>query len=338
MSIAIIGAGSWGTAMASQLGLKHKRVALWSRRSALAAAMTSSRYNNEYLPGVSLPPSVLCTNDFEKAVIDAKVIVITTPSHTVRDTCRKMAEYVQPDTVVVSAAKGLEAGTYKRMSEIIADEIPQIKGKVAALSGPNHAEEVGKQQPSASVVASSSAYVADVVQEAYMLPFFRVYTNPDIIGVELGGALKNIIALGAGIIEGLGFGDNTKAALITRGLAEISRLGIAMGALHGTFAGLAGIGDLVVTCTSKHSRNRSAGILLAQGKTAKEIQQETNMVVEGIRVTATAYELANKYGISMPITEQIWKVIYQNKSPKQALTDLMLRNKAHEIEEVVANN
>ena len=334
MKIAVIGAGSWGTAMASQLGLKHTQMALWARNPELAKGIQQTRQNNAYLPGVSLPGTVLATADIAQAVDGADLIILTTPSHVIRETAHNLSNYISKKAIVVTAAKGLEAGTFKRMSEIVAEEIPQIEGRVAALSGPNHAEEVGLQHPTASVVAAKSATVAEAIQEAYMLPYFRVYTNPDIIGVELGGALKNIIALSAGIVEGLGFGDNTKAALMTRGLAEITRLGVALGANRRTFAGLAGIGDLMVTCTSRHSRNKRAGILLGQGKSADEIQRQTNMVVEGFRATAAAYELARRHNIEMPITEQAWQVIYQGKPPREAVLELMTRTKTHEVEEV----
>lgn len=334
MKIAVVGAGSWGTAMASQLGLKHDEVVLWARNPELAQTIQSSRQNRSYLPDITLPSSVTCTTSLPEAAAGAELIILTTPSHAIRQTAADLAPYVSPSAIVVSAAKGLESGTFKRMSEIITEEIPQIDGHVAAISGPNHAEEVSRNHPTASVVAASSKAVAQAVQDAYMLPYFRVYTNPDLIGVELGGALKNIIALGAGIVEGLGFGDNTKAALMTRGIAEITRLGTALGANPRTFAGLAGIGDLIVTCTSRHSRNRRAGILLAGGKGADEIQRETNMVVEGIRATAAAYELAQRHGVVMPITEQTWKVIYQKKSAKEALMELMTRSKTYEVEEM----
>ena len=334
MKIAVIGAGSWGTALASQLGHKHDHVALWVRKPDLAATMEYDRQNKAYLPDVLLPSSVACTADIAAAADGAELIILAVPSHAVRQTSKELAPSVSRNTIVVSAAKGLEAHTFRRMSEIIVDEIAHIDGKVAVLSGPNHAEEVRRQQPTASVVASASREVAEMVQDALMLPYFRVYTNPDIIGVELGGALKNIIALGAGIAEGLGYGDNSKAALMTRGLAEITRMGVAMGAQAGTFAGLTGIGDLMVTCTSRHSRNRRAGMLLAQGRSARQIQDETNMVVEGFRATAAAYELAGRHGVRMPITEQTWQVIYQRKPPRQAVLELMTRSRTHESEEL----
>jgi len=299
--------------------------------------MQQTRQNSAYLPGVSLPERLICTSDLEQAVSGAELILLATPSHAIRETARGICPHLQNEAIIVSAAKGLESGTYKRMTQVIAEEIPQLADRVAALSGPNHAEEVGRQQPTASVVAAASLAVAEAVQDAFMLPFFRVYTNPDVVGVELGGALKNIIALGAGAAEGLGFGDNTKAALMTRGLAEIARLGLALGANPLTFAGLAGVGDLMVTCTSRHSRNRRAGMLLAEGKTAEQIQLQTNMVVEGIRATGAAYELSRTSQIEMPITEQIYQVLYEGKSPKTAVLELMTRGKTHEVEEVALN-
>lgn len=278
------------------------------------------------------------TNSLEKAVSNANFVVIATPSHAVRHTVEQLSSFISPQTVIITAAKGLELGSLKRMSEVIAEIIPCGTDRVAAISGPNHAEEVGLKYPSASVVASFSLTVAEQVQDIFITPYFRVYTNPDLIGVEMGGALKNIIALGAGIADGLGFGDNTKAALMTRGIAEIARLGTALGAKPSTFAGLSGIGDLMVTCASCHSRNRRAGILLAQGKTAQQIEAESNMVVEGIRATLAARQLAEKYRVDMPIVEQTYQVIYNNKPPKEAVIELMSRGRTHEMEEVAVNN
>ncbi len=334
MKIAVIGAGSWGTAIAGLLGQKGFDVILWARNSQLVAELQQSRCNHNYLPEYILPSSILFTSDLGEAVSDARMIVVATPSHAVRETSIKIAPYISPAAVIISASKGLETNTLKRMSEVITDEIPLSAGRIVALSGPNQAEEECRQHPTATVVASTYKDIAEFVQEILMGPYFRVYTNPDVLGVELGGALKNIIALGAGIAEGLGFGDNTKAALMTRGLAEIARLGVAMQAQALTFAGLAGIGDLIVTCTSKHSRNRRAGIMLAQGLSVREIEESSNMVVEGIRSTLAAYDLAQKYGISMPIVEQTYQVLYKGKSPKEAVIHLMTRGKTHEVEEV----
>lgn len=337
MKIAVIGAGSWGTAMAVMLGQKHDSVVLWARNEELVCHMNACRQNDRYLPGIDFPATVSCSSSIEAAVRGAKILVLATPSQAIRATVENIASYVEQDQIIVTATKGFELESMKRITEVIGEVLPQFINQIAVLSGPNHAEEVALQQPSATVVSARNAAVADVVQEVFMLPYFRVYTNPDTIGVELGGALKNIIALGAGIIEGLGFGDNTKAALMTRGLAEMARLGIAMGADPLTFAGLSGIGDLMVTCTSRHSRNRRAGILLGQGKSVAEIQSTTNMVVEGIRATAAAYQLAQKYQVEMPILEQTYQVLYKGKYPKEAVLDLMTRGRTQEVEEVVSD-
>ncbi|MDF2571570.1 MAG: hypothetical protein K0R55_3174 [Sporomusa sp.] len=338
MHIAVIGAGSWGTALAAVLGQKHQSVTLWVRSAELRGQIQTTRENTSYLPGCKLPKSVTVTHKLCEAASDSTLIVLATPSHAVRQTAAELAPYIDANSIIVSAAKGLELTSVKRMSEVIAEELPLIAGQIAVLSGPNHAEEVALGHPTATVAAATSRKVAEYVQDTFMLPYFRVYTNPDINGVELAGALKNIIALGAGIADGLGFGDNTKSALMTRGLAEIARLGIAMGANPLTFAGLAGIGDLIATCTSVHSRNRRAGIMLAAGKTVDQIQVETSMVVEGIRATKAAYQLAANYAVDMPITEQIYHVLYQNKSPKEAVLELMTRSRTHEVEEVALNN
>lgn len=338
MKIAVIGAGSWGTAMAGILATKSQQVALWVRNIALAEQINSERQNKNYLPDVMLSPTLYCTNDLAAVVDKAEIVVIATPSHAVRTTAQRLARLLDEKTIIVTAAKGLELQTYKRMSEVIIDEIPCAKDNVVALSGPNHAEEVGLKNPTATVVGSNSRAAAEKVQDAFMLPYFRVYTNPDIVGVELGGALKNIIALGAGIIEGLGLGDNTKAALMTRGITEITRLGIAMGGQPFTFSGLSGIGDLIVTCTSKHSRNRRAGMLLAAGKTIKQIEAETNMVVEGIKATWAAYHLAKEHKVEMPITEQLFLTLYEQKPPMDAVLELMTRGKTNEVEEIVADS
>ncbi|MCE5286215.1 MAG: NAD(P)H-dependent glycerol-3-phosphate dehydrogenase, partial [Pelosinus sp.] len=333
MKIAVIGAGSWGTAITSMLAQKNHEVVLWARNDKLIAALTETNENTDYLPGVKLAPNITFTNDLVKAAHKAAIIIITTPSHAVHQTIENLSGALSAEAIIVSAAKGFELSRLKRLSDVIGETLPNHKNRIAVLSGPNHAEEVGLRQPSASVIGAACRSIAEQVQDALMLPYFRVYTNPDIIGVELGGALKNIIALGAGIAEGLSYGDNTKAALMTRGIAEITRLGVAMGAHASTFSGLSGIGDLMVTCTSRHSRNRRAGILLAEGKTMQQIETESKMVVEGIRATVAAHQLAQRYQIEMPITEEIFKVLYENKAPKKAVLDLMTRGRTHEIEE-----
>lgn len=335
MKIAVIGAGSWGTALAKLLSEKYSAVTLWARSPELVDELIATRENKTYLPGIPLPQGLIFTSDVEQAVRQADVIFFVTPSHVMREMAKIVAPYVKNEALIVTAAKGLELGTYKRMSQIIAEEIPDHSKKIAALSGPNHAEEVGLAYPAATVIASPNRDTAEQLQDILMTSYFRAYTNPDIIGVELGGALKNIVALGSGIVEGLEFGDNTKAALMTRGLAEIARLGVAMEAQAATFAGISGVGDLIVTCTSKHSRNRRAGLLIAAGQTADDIQQGSKMVVEGIRSTQAAYELARLYNIEMPITEQTYAILYQNKNPREAVLELMTRGKTHELEEVV---
>lgn len=338
MHIAVIGAGSWGTALASVLGQKHASIKLWVRSPELAEHIQTKRENTRYLPGCKLPEAVTVSHKLAEVASGASLLVLVTPSHAVRQIATQLAPYVSDNTILVTAAKGLELASIKRNSEVIAEELPAIAEHIAVLSGPNHAEEVALSYPTATVVASKSRQVAEYVQDTFMLPHFRVYTNPDVIGVELAGALKNVIALGAGLSEGLGFGDNTKSALMTRGLAEITRLGMAMGANPLTFAGLTGIGDLIATCTSVHSRNRRAGLMLAAGKTADQIQSETSMVVEGIRATKAAYQLATQYQVAMPITEQLYQVLYQHKSPKAAVLELMIRSRTHEVEEVALTN
>lgn len=327
-TVAVIGSGSWGTALAIQLKRAGNNVILWSFKEEEAAAILSERENKEFLPGIKLDKDIVVTYKDED-VTWADMIIFSTPSKFVRNMAKRFAPFVKKNQIVVNVAKGLEEGTLLRLSQVIKEEIPQCK--VAVLSGPSHAEEVGRNMATTIVAASEDISVAEEVQNTFMTPMFRVYTNSDIVGVELGGALKNLIALAAGISDGCGFGDNTKAALMTRGLHEISMLGIAMGAKRETFAGLAGVGDLIVTCTSMHSRNRRAGILLGQGKTLKETLDEVHMVVEGVSNAKAAYELSKKLNINMPITHEINDVIYNGKDVKQAVYDLMTRDKVEEI-------
>jgi len=271
--------------------------------------------------------------NLEECVSGMEVIVLAVPSQAVRETAKKMSAYIAPDTIIINAAKGLEMNTHKRLSQVIQEEIPLAR--VAVLSGPSHAEEVGRGIPTTVVCSSEDKTVAELVQDVFMSPFFRVYTNQDLTGVETGGALKNIIAIAAGISDGLGYGDNTKAALMTRGATEMARLGQAMGASILTFAGLTGIGDLIVTCTSMHSRNRRAGILLGQGKPLEEVLQAVGMVVEGVDTCKAAYELAQQLGVEMPITEQLYQILFKGKDPALAVNELMLRDKTHESEDAV---
>lgn len=338
MKIAVLGGGGWGTALACLLGAKHSHVTLWVRNAVTAREIAESRVNSRYLPGVTLPAQVAVTSNLALAVEQAALVFLVTPSQAIRETAHKIAPLLAPRAVVVCAAKGLEVGTNLRLSQVLQEELPAYRDRLAVLSGPNHAEEVGRGFPTATVVAATGRNAAELVQDVLMTPNFRVYTNPDVVGVEMGGALKNIIALGAGITVGLGYGDNTIAALLTRGLSEIARLGMAMGANPLTFAGLSGFGDLVATSTSPHSRNRRAGIAIAAGQSVAEIQASTSMVVEGIRATQAAYALKEKYHVSMPITEEIYHVLYEGQSPQTAVLHLMTRSRTHEMEEVVLQN
>lgn len=330
----VIGAGSWGTAIAWMLAEKYPAVHLWVRNAATAADMRMAGENRQYLPGVKLPSRLTISADLQECVSGAEFIILATPSHAVRTILQQAGAFISPQAIVVCAAKGFELDTGLRLSQVMEEVIGGHK-RLAILSGPNHAEEVGKGFPATSVVAAYCKQAACAVQELLSQPSFRIYTNPDVIGVEMGGALKNIIALGAGIADGMGFGDNSKAALMTRGLAEMRRLGVALGANSSTFSGLSGVGDLIATCTSRHSRNRNAGMLLAQGYSAQQIQERTRMVVEGIRATQAAYQLAKQRGISMPITEQLYAILQEGKDPLAAVKELMLRSHSDEQEEVV---
>jgi glycerol-3-phosphate dehydrogenase (NAD(P)+) len=324
-----MGAGSWGTALAVLLANNGHQVKMWSCFSEEVEMINRDREHVHKLPGVKVPQGVSCTGDMEEALIDTDAVVSVVPSQTVRKNAVEFSRYIKDGQIIVSCAKGLEDNTGLRMSEVLKQEIPGAL--VVALSGPSHAEEVGKDIPTAIVAASEDMKAAEFVQDLFMSPSFRVYTNSDITGVELGGALKNIIALCAGISDGLGFGDNTKAALMTRGITEMSRLGVSLGAKPETFSGLAGIGDLIVTCTSMHSRNRRAGILIGEGKSVKEAIEEVKMVVEGVTTTKAAYDLAVNQGIEMPITTEAYEVLFNGKNAKQAVIELMTRDKKYEL-------
>lgn len=331
--VTVIGAGGWGTATAIMLAKKGFAVKLWARRTELSQQISTTRENTDYLPGVVLPANIEITSDLEKAATRCSYLVLATPTKAIRETITRAAPHISGDTVVVSLSKGLERSTLLRCSQVIA-EVLGSEDRVAVLSGPNHAEEVARDIPTATVAAAYDLGVAEMVQDLFMAPKFRVYTNSDIIGVELAGALKNIIALGAGICDGLGFGDNTKAALMTRGIAEITRLGVAMGANPLTFAGLAGIGDLIVTCTSKHSRNWRAGYALGRGETLDQVMERTGMVVEGVYTTEVAAQLAEREEVVMPITAALKEVLFEGKSPQLAVTELMVRDKTDEAEDL----
>ncbi|WXR61693.1 NAD(P)H-dependent glycerol-3-phosphate dehydrogenase [Peptostreptococcaceae bacterium AGR-M142] len=330
-NITILGAGSWGSAIAIHLSKKNYNINLWMRSKEQKEKIQRTKENIKYLPGIVFSSSINLFNDIEKSIKDADVIVLAVPSQQVRNILMKLEDKATKDQVFVDLAKGLEKESNKRLSTVFKEILPN--NKYIALSGPSHAEEVAKDLPTTLVCAGEDEITREYIQEIFTSPKLRVYTNEDLIGVELGGAFKNIIAFGVGIIDGLGYGDNTKAALMTRGIKEITRLGVKMGANVETFAGLSGIGDLIVTCTSKHSRNRKAGYLIGKGYSLEQTLEEVNMVVEGIVATNVAYNLSKIYDISMPITEEIYNVLYENKDVKESVIDLMMRPKKHETED-----
>ena len=327
-NIAVIGAGSWGTAIAILLSSKGYNVRLWDVDSKRAEKLIAERENKQYLPNIKFPNTLHPIIEIEEVLAGAELAIFAAPAQQFRVALDNALPHIEKDTKIVNLAKGLEQHTLLRMSEIAYQKVPQEN--YAVLSGPSHAEEVGLQKPTSVVVASKSKETAEYVQDVFFAENFRVYTSQDVIGVELGGALKNIIALGAGISDGMDFGDNAKAALMTRGIAEISRLGVAMGADVHTFSGLSGVGDLIVTCTSMHSRNRRCGIAIGEGKGVQEAVDSVGMVVEGMYTAEAAYELAKKYDVEMPIVEGIYEIISNNASPKEIVKQLMLRDKKME--------
>lgn len=335
--VAVIVAGSWGTALSRVLADNGNKVTLWTRNAGQADEINKERRNEKFLPGAILPDGITATTDIAEAVTDAAAVLFVAPSSAMRDVARQAAPYLHKEALVIHATKGFESETLKRMSTVLAEELDRLEKYIVVLSGPSHAEEVINRHPTTIVVASKEIACAEAAQDLFMNDaYFRVYTNPDVIGVETAGAIKNIIALGAGLSDGLGFGDNAKAALITRGLAEIARLGAAMGANPLTFAGLAGVGDLIVTCTSKHSRNWRAGSMLAQGLPLAEVLDRMGMVVEGVRTTKAAHALASQHGVEMPITDQLYAVLFEGLSPANAVGALMGRVRTHEIEEIAS--
>ncbi|QSZ27947.1 NAD(P)H-dependent glycerol-3-phosphate dehydrogenase [Aceticella autotrophica] len=328
MEILILGAGSWGTAMAIHLNDLGHKITLWTRDIEQRNYILKTRYNKKYLD-VLIPYNIVITTDIKEAVKNNSIIIFAVPSDVVRNVAVDLKGIIDKKTIIVNLAKGIETTSLKRMSEVI-NEI--LDNTIVVLSGPSHAEEVCRHIPTACVLSSKNINACEYIQDIFMNENFRLYINKDIIGVELGGALKNIIALGAGISDGLGFGDNTKAALMTRGLAEISRLGVALGADPLTFLGLSGMGDLIVTCTSMYSRNRRAGIKIGQGKSLKEALKEIGMVVEGVKTTESAYKLSQIHNITMPITKEMYSILFEGKNPHDAVYNLMTRSKKHEME------
>ncbi|HKL79449.1 MAG TPA: NAD(P)H-dependent glycerol-3-phosphate dehydrogenase [Mobilitalea sp.] len=326
--ISILGAGTWGCALAILLADNGHDVTIWTKIEKEATMLESSRDNLTNLPGAKLSKNINIILDLEEACKGRDLLVMAVASPYVRVTANAASPFIKEGQILVNVSKGLEEATLMTLSDVLKDEIPQAD--IAVLSGPSHAEEVSRQIPTTIVVGAASKETAHFIQDIFMNEVFRVYTSPDIIGIELGASLKNVIALAAGVIDGLGLGDNTKAALMTRGMAEISRLGVKMGGRLETFSGLSGMGDLFVTCTSRHSRNRNAGVLMGQGSSAVDALKEINQVVEGVNTARAALALANKYDVEMPIVEQINQVLFEGKSTKDALSGLLMRDKRTE--------
>ena len=329
--ISVIGSGGWGIALTILLHKNGHDLTIWSFDKKEAEELKKTRQNKTKLPNILLPEDIKVTDDLREAVDDKDILILAVPSKAIRSVSKSLKNIIKDNQIVVNVAKGLEEDTLETMTDIIEEELKGKKTQVAVLSGPSHAEEVGKGIPTTCVVSAHNKELTLYLQNIFMNPSFRVYTSPDMLGVEIGGALKNVIALAAGIADGLNYGDNTKAALITRGIKEIASLGVAMGGEQSTFYGLTGLGDLIVTCASMHSRNRRAGILLGQGKTLDEAIKEVNMVVEGVYSAKSALMAAKKYNVEIPIIEQVNAVLFENKNAAEAVNELMIRDKKLEI-------
>ncbi|WP_342443008.1 NAD(P)H-dependent glycerol-3-phosphate dehydrogenase [Lysinibacillus sp. FSL K6-0057] len=333
--VCVLGAGSWGTALAMVLAENGHDTLVWTHRAEQAEEINQLHTNKKYLPETILPINLHATSDMAKVATHAETIVVAVPTKAIREVCEKLTAELTKKVLFVHVSKGIEPDSLKRISEILAESLPaEYVEEIVVLSGPSHAEEVVLHHPTTVTAACANIDAAEKVQDLFMNQFFRVYTNEDIIGVEIGGALKNVIALAAGITDGLNYGDNAKAALITRGLAEISRLGVKMGGNPFTFSGLTGMGDLIVTCTSVHSRNWRAGNLLGQGMKLQEVLDQMGMVVEGVRTTKAAYQLAEKYNVAMPISTELYSVLFNDVEPKVAVDALMMRMKKREIDDM----
>lgn len=330
--ISVIGSGGWGIALTILLHKNGHDLTIWSFDKKEAEELKKTRQNKTKLPNILLPEDIKVTNDLKEAVDDKDILILAVPSKAIRSVSKSLKNIIKDNQIIVNVAKGLEEDTLETMTDIIEEELKDKNPKVAVLSGPSHAEEVGKGIPTTCVVSAHNKELTLYLQNIFMNPSFRVYTSPDMLGIEIGGALKNVIALAAGIADGLNYGDNTKAALITRGIKEISTLGVAMGGEQSTFYGLTGLGDLIVTCASMHSRNRRAGILLGQGKTLDEAIKEVNMVVEGVYSAKSALMAAKKYNVEIPIIEQVNAVLFENKNAAEAVNELMIRDKKLEIQ------
>ena len=328
-NVTFIGGGSFGTALSVMLAKKGLDIGIYDRNENVVEDINVKRENMKYLPHVIIPANVVAYKNIEEALNGSKYVVLSVPSSAIREVSRSLRSYIKEDVILINVSKGIEEHTGKRLSEVIQEELPN--NPVVVLSGPSHAEEVGLDIPTTVVVSSTNMNSAKEVQELFMTSKFRVYTNEDIIGVEIGGAVKNIIALAAGVSDGIGYGDNTKAALMTRGMSEIIRIGEKLGGKRETFAGLTGMGDLIVTCTSMHSRNRRAGILIGKGYSMEKAIEEVGMVVEGIKACKAFYELKEQLDVSMPITHALYNVLFENSDPKYEVYDLMTRNKKSEV-------
>ena len=330
--ISVIGSGGWGIALTILLYKNGHDLTIWSFDKREAEELKTTRENKTKLPNILIPEDIKVTDDLKEAVDNKDVLILAVPSKAIRSVSKSLKDIIKDNQIIINVAKGLEEDTLKTMTDIIEEELKGKNPQVAVLSGPSHAEEVGKGIPTTCVVSAHNKELTLYLQNIFMNPSFRVYTSPDMLGIEIGGALKNVIALAAGIADGLNYGDNTKAALITRGIKEISALGVAMGGEQSTFYGLTGLGDLIVTCASMHSRNRRAGILLGQGKTLDEAIKEVNMVVEGVYSAKSALMAAKKYNVEIPIIEQVNAVLFENKNAAEAVNELMIRDKKLEIQ------
>lgn len=325
--VAFLGGGSFATALSNLLGEKENSVYIWARDEKVVQDININRRNSKYMKDIVLNNNIISSTDIKEVLKDADYVVFATASHAIREICKMAKEYIEDKSIIINVAKGIEEGTAKLMSDILEEE---LKNPVVVLSGPSHAEEVAVKIPTTVVSSSRHICHAEAVQELFMAPYFRVYTNDDLVGVEIGGAVKNIIALAAGVCDGIGYGDNAKAALMTRGISEIIRIGEKLGGKKETFFGLTGMGDLIVTCTSMHSRNRRAGILIGSGSTMDEAIKEVGMVVEGIKACKAFYILKEDLKVSMPITDTLYRVLFENKDPKEGVLELMQRDKKKE--------
>ena len=323
--IAVVGGGSWGTAFAAMLSERHGDVSLWVREPGVYAEILEGRENRTFLPGFLVPPKVRPTMDLAEALLDREIVAVAVPSHHLRAVVRGAAKHLFPGACVVSLAKGVENGTLRRMTEVLAEELPEFSGRLAALSGPTFAREVAEGKPTGATVAAASVKVTAVLQAAFSGKRFRVYAETDVVGIEIGGALKNVMAIAAGMSDGLGFGHNARSLLIARGLAEITRLGVRLGASPQTFAGLSGLGDLVLTCTGDLSRNRTVGMRVGRGESIRGILSGMKMVAEGVNTARAAVDLSRRTGVPVPISEQVYRILHEGKDAKTAVDELFAR-------------